>query len=691
MASSMADHLRAQEYSRLRRSTSAMLTEPPVSEEAATKLIEAYQRDDTSPQEYLALVTEQRAFTPAPATQAVLMDTGSYCTNMAVPVILKSFLQDHGNATVKEVLAGHGVAMLEKVPSGGVLIRLRSPEDEAKLVGEEVNLLGRKFKIKRQSLLMNKFFLDVSGIHSTDEANKLFMALCALGAPPLFLTPRDVNLETHVVTPTWRFYFGSDHAPPCLVVHNYVTHQLVYDRHFYAARGKQTTPPPARATAHRQSRYAVELPFGDGLERWLNSQSQGPSAKAPGNSSCARRTVVLDDEPHTSTKTTDNSLSRRTSSKELETPLDDDTEPPVLGEDTNMEQSETRDLPSPLVCEGEGETDWNDADDPNQDIDMSKHLETGFKRMEPSFADDNPFAVLDSNECNFEVVLPNPEVAPGVLILPHRVSDFENGPGPSKKRLSRKERRDQEDEAALEEALLLSEKEAQLMVEADHIAESTRHRNRVESLLKDSKNMDQIVVSMCSTPLAWTMSIFKDMVAGGEQILDLANIHLWNRVLAGEAMDDGTTRSFYQRMANLNLKLGNSRGQYSSYLSTVFDSLPSKEQNDWNLLRWLSIFELLALSSCPFIFEQPAWLHYLVENADNGLPHAHIRLFSDKTLLQLLRSAFGEKLLEVASMKSPGSTLIIGLEALRSSNLSFTDLPVLSTSLLASPLVDPSN
>ncbi|KAL3661665.1 hypothetical protein V7S43_013424 [Phytophthora oleae] len=39
------------------------------------------------------------------------------------------------------------------------------------LIGQEVNLLGRRFKVKHQSPLANKFFLDVFGVRSTMVAN----------------------------------------------------------------------------------------------------------------------------------------------------------------------------------------------------------------------------------------------------------------------------------------------------------------------------------------------------------------------------------------------------------------------------------------------------------------------------------------------------------------------------------------
>lgn len=166
-----------------------------------------------------------------------MIDTGTYCASVAVPVILKAFLQGHGNPVVTSILAQHGMAMLEKGSNGGVLIHVRSKEDAMELIGQEVMLLGRKFPIKRLSPFLNKFFLDISGIHSAKVANDLFLGFCSRGTRPLFFTPRDVNLDAEVATPTWCYYFASEMAPPLLRVDGFVVNQVVCGDRFYAAHG----------------------------------------------------------------------------------------------------------------------------------------------------------------------------------------------------------------------------------------------------------------------------------------------------------------------------------------------------------------------------------------------------------------------------------------------------------------------
>ncbi|KAG1709498.1 hypothetical protein DVH05_020149 [Phytophthora capsici] len=683
MAPSMADHLLAQEYSRVRNAASAVLTEPTVSDEGAMQLEEAYERNDTSPMEYLSLVTAQRPFTPSSARHAVIIETGSYCSSTPLPVIFKSFLMDHGNEAVKEVLEEYGVALVEKIPSGGVLLHVRSLEHVQKLVGQEVMVLGRKFKIKRPSVFLNKFYLDVSGVHTTDEANELFLALCALGARPFFMTPRDVNLKSQVVTPTWRFYFGSEAAPACLQVHGFVTNQLAFGSHYYVAHGKQSAPPPARATTFRQSRYAVLLrASGDPHCRERNAQTPARAIETRTSSRAPKAKPKRDQVPAMASDES-TAVVQYTDTDSHRTVDNKDEEDPRLVESTRLSPP-TPPVEFPAVSQDDMIMDFMpDSDHEDQDVDMTRHLETGFKRIESSFADENPFDALVSIDCDFEVVQPEvpDDLAQGVLIVPHlRTVSTTPGPLPTKKRSLTLPRASEED-LLLEEALRLSEQEARLLVRQDHVDNNVQQLDVVDSLLHRSKNMDQIVTSMCELPLAWTMAFCKDMINGGKSTAELADIHLWNRILAAN-VTDGVARSFHERMSKLELKTGNTRSSYVKYITSVFATLPIAVQKQWELLHCLSGFELLLLSSCPALFRNRNWLHPLVGETSSFLPHNGVELLSNGTLLRLLRSQVGKQLMQALQAKAPGNELSTALMALKCSDVSAGNLPALSVDVL---------
>ncbi|GMF32144.1 unnamed protein product [Phytophthora lilii] len=296
---------------------------------------------------------------------------------------------------------------------------------------------------------------------------------------------------------------------------------------------------------------------------------------------------------------------------------------------------------------------------------------------------ENFYSPLESEECDFDVFQPEttPELPEAVVIVPHlhkKERPKKKGPGSS---LADRDR----DEAVLEEALLQSH-EALLMIKPDHVKANIKHYHASETLFHESKNMDQIVQAIRSCPLSWSMVFLQKLKHGGDALLDLGTLHLWDRVLASESMDDDNNiYSFYQRINDLNLPIGNTRAEYVKFLKLTFRQLSSEDKNAWNLLRYLSLLELLTLSFCPVIFQHHAWLQYIVENTDEGLPHKHVKLLSDKSLLMLLRSKFGQQLLSTASQIAPKSPILIGLEALRKSNLVATSLPTLSSTLLTEP------
>ncbi|GMF29245.1 unnamed protein product [Phytophthora lilii] len=373
--------------------------------------------------------------------------------------------------------------MLEKLPSGGILVHVRTAEAESHFVGQEVNLLGNKFKLKRQSILARKFFLDVSGIYSSNEADTLAVALSA----------KDVNIKMKIATPTWRF------------------------------------------------------------------------------------TSDLQQHPHTWWFTN------------------------IADDDTDM-----------LVYA----------------IDAPEHCAAGFKHGEFELADKNPYSPLESEECDFDVFQPEttPELPEAVVMVPHlhkKERPKKKGPGSSPADRDR-------DEAVLEEALLQSHEEALLMIKPDHVKANIEHYHASETLFHKPRNMDQIVQAILSCPLSWSMVFLQELKHGGDALLDLGTLHLWDRVLASESMDDDNNiHSFYQRINDVNLPIGNTRADYVKFLKLTFRQLSSEDKNAWNLLRYFSLLELLTLSFC-LSTSRLAAIH--CGNTDEGLPHKHVKLLSDKSL-----------------------------------------------------------
>ncbi|KAE8902633.1 hypothetical protein PF003_g13628 [Phytophthora fragariae] len=554
------DHLRSQEYLRLRRSANSLLLEPRMSDEDAARLVEAYERNDTSDSEYLDLVTENRPFTPPQTTHSVVIDTGSYCSSTALPVILKSFLRDHGNAVVDNILSRHEVSVVEKIPSGGILVHVRSADAEKKLVGQEVMILGRKFVIKRQLPFIDKFYLDISGIRSSELANQLFMGLSAIGARPLFWTPRDVNMEAQVATPTWRFYFGQEVSPSCLKVRGFVTNQLAVGGHFYLARGKRSVGPPERATGFRQSPYAVVLPVGSDLPRHLQhetveetndaAQDDGINAATPNRRASA---------PGQMTESATQALSILASPIRQATIRNPNGNEPSGGWFSSTSEPGLQDHGHEQATQDQFDAEMESIPS-DEDVDMLRHLETGFKRIEPSFADANPFEALEDMECNFEAFQPEipEEVASGILIIPRLVqpnsSSGDQEPLPTKRRTTDLDKCSTTS-PYLDEDIVVSAEETCLESHEDRITQNVQHLSPVKAPLHESKNMDQVIQSIRAMPVAWSTAFCSDLVSEGNDMKELADIHVLDRILAssGGAENDAT---FHQRVVASHLPSG---------------------------------------------------------------------------------------------------------------------------------------
>ncbi|OWZ18759.1 LOW QUALITY PROTEIN: hypothetical protein PHMEG_0007100 [Phytophthora megakarya] len=295
MVPSIADHLLTQEYSRIRSAASKILPDPLVSDEDSSK-----KRMSVMIPPYGVFVVDNDAisFTPSSTRHAAIIEIESYCTSVPLPVIFKFFLIDHGNGAVNECLEEYGVVMVEIIPPGGMLFHVRLLE----ICRTSSDGFGSQLQNQKNFSFLNKFYLDVSGVHTTEDTNDLFLGLCALCAPSFFMTPLDVNLEGQVVTPTWCFYFGCEDAPPCLLPHGFVTNQLP---HYYVAHGKQSVPPPAGASSFRQSCYAVVLSAGGTQhtpERSVPATARTASSVAPHTSNAKlKKTQVAADEADGST------------------------------------------------------------------------------------------------------------------------------------------------------------------------------------------------------------------------------------------------------------------------------------------------------------------------------------------------------------------------------------------------------
>ncbi|OWZ01212.1 hypothetical protein PHMEG_00027455 [Phytophthora megakarya] len=392
---------------------------------------------------------------------AVMIDSGTHCASVAVPVILKAFLHGHGNPVVKAVIGEFGVVMLEKMSTGGVLVHVRTAGAKRRLAGEELTSWANDLRSNAVPYLL------------TNTANDIFLALCELGARPLFLSPRDVNLQAQVVTPTWRYYFGSSETPFCLCVDDY------------------------RATRFRASRYGVSLPgaqdaSGASLATALQHFLRHPATTVP---STRTRDSALetpqDEEP--------DSTAALLSTGDHFDAVDDDVDassctsvaldamgPPVSGAETPMQDHEDdpmetaadadQDLLPPISA---GKSDYN----------MEDGMETGFKRTGKSFADPNPYSALESFECDFELFEPSmgEDKYLSLLVIPRSSTTGEEVTHPKRSKKAKGTKRMDETPFQL---LIRTAHEACLETSDDRVTHAADRLADAQQLHSTSKNMD---------------------------------------------------------------------------------------------------------------------------------------------------------------------------------------------------------
>ncbi|EGZ29720.1 hypothetical protein PHYSODRAFT_294741 [Phytophthora sojae] len=298
----------------LAKAGDAPLIEPCLSDEDAERLVDAYERNDTTEAEFLAMITESRPFTPPSTTHSVLIDSGTYCSAVAMSTDFKSLIHDNVNAALKEIFAEHGISMVQKASTGGVLLHGTTREAE--------------------------------------QARSCYTNLTLLLRPGRTAIVPDGKRVRNESADVWKeALFGSWRA-------------------LVSATGMCPRVQEIRVCGH--------------LAICINSRTQHGMHRA------AARAQTL-------------AVKMRVS--------------------TVQEPQDNCDQPTPSAIDdykgGEMDTEMVSASS-DEDADMARHLETGFKRIERSFADKNPFAELDTVNCEFEDFQPDApsDMTPGFLMVP---------------------------------------------------------------------------------------------------------------------------------------------------------------------------------------------------------------------------------------------------------------------------------
>jgi hypothetical protein len=188
-----------------------------------------------------------------------IIETGTALVSTAPSRILQSFVSDHDNDVVSELIKNHEIGQLSKLPRGNLCLKVKSVETRRKLEGQEVVILGHRYKIREHDPLEDRFYVDIAGVSSDQDVQGLFTRLYEIGAKPLYATNREVHLTSGITTATLRVYFVESVVPSVLVIGGAIVNQLVYRQRLHYVNGKGAAPPATRTRFGQRSEHCLDL------------------------------------------------------------------------------------------------------------------------------------------------------------------------------------------------------------------------------------------------------------------------------------------------------------------------------------------------------------------------------------------------------------------------------------------------
>ncbi|KAJ0389989.1 hypothetical protein P43SY_010789 [Pythium insidiosum] len=151
------------------------------------------------------------------------------------------------------------IGQISKGRGGDLCVKVKTRAACEQLAGQEVKILGNKFKFQDFDILADRFFIDVSSVDSDFDDAFMLRRLFELGAEPIYGTFRDVNLEAAMTTATWRVYFRANRCPPALVVGGQPCDQLLFDGRLYPVQAKDAAFPSQRRGFGQRSTHVLDL------------------------------------------------------------------------------------------------------------------------------------------------------------------------------------------------------------------------------------------------------------------------------------------------------------------------------------------------------------------------------------------------------------------------------------------------
>lgn len=625
-----------------------------------------------------ASIDRARPYALPRARYVMVIETGHAFQRTAPSKILASLLKDQGNPVVQQQIDQQQLGQLTKAPGGNIRVKVKTKEACQSLAGQEVKILGGRYRFGGFDILADRFFIDVSSVDSDFDADLMLKRFFELGTQPIYGTFRDVNLDAVITTATWRVYFRSSHCPPELVISGTVCDQLVFAGRIYPVHTKNAPFPTQRMSFGQRSIHALDLARDGGPSSDTSQRRPDKCPSQPSYAAVVRRGVqetslqrsIREDSATITaivaapTDTLEPSeLSLSTAGSQVVSPPSSPTSSPLLL------------LPPPPTAQSElvprvggkrkGKRSRADGDFANMLMKSRPKPLTGVTTS-------NYFDVLSNVEVEFdccpatldEVEIPRFQIVPRKVQAPRNLTDSKEASHFLTKHHTRvvktKEPTPIQEIVSEMEA---TEQTADLQLLPDRLAAADTMVSGLRKSLRTTNNPDTLTfMGSVKAPMAFNTALLREMRELSPSVTELAQLHMINRILS--ATDNTETNTFARKWAKyLGTKVPKTRDGVFRCVAQWWNNPDTP--TIVRATRALSLFELMLMCTAPQIFEKDYWLQRLTGWSVPWIPAHNRRLLHPNMLLVLLRSEIGTHCFKIWEAVQWQGDILEDLEYLR--------------------------
>lgn len=632
--------------------------------------IEAIERQYAAGGDWSFIATRMEQARPYALPRArfdMVIDTGRTFAKTPLQKIMASLSgKHHGNDALEKLYGTFEIGQISKLPGGNLRVKVKSQEACLALERTKVTILGGVFMFKEFDVLGGKYFIDISNVDSDTNTDVMLHRLFLLGCKPVYDTFREVNLATGMTSATWRVYFLSTTCPSPLIVNGSVCDQVLFDNKLHPAHGKNAPFQSERLPFGYRSHHGIDLATSDDEFPRSTRPSASDSPQQQPVNSYANATNTLPKQTSLQ-KAVEESTKRksqlqrvaqhgqRSAANQLAKPssnrddvLSISTFNGSSGKISPPHSLKAKSQSVPLLTDGFTTVVNNKKKRSRSGIDFSALLVKQQSMPLDGIATANYFQTLQSMEVTFELKNATADMKHGVRrqIVPVDVkrpdavkSTKESAFFIEKHHTKVKKALKASPILEVTESMLNDENTALLNTLPDRLTAADKKVEGACKLVENATNPDHITKTAFDCPLAFNSALSLKMAGGGPEIVELAQLHVINRVFcATNPSDDTTFASKWKKLMGTavpskRLDIFKACAKWWTHSDSIRElSRASKA---------LGLFELALMATAPTIFHNDHWIQFLTGQPVEWIPAHNMRLLHPNTLLRLLRSDLG--------------------------------------------------